>query len=256
MKLPRRLSTLLLLGAVFLAACGGAATPEASQVDFILTEGVQTMVASYFSTQTALAPETATPTPTGTSTPAYTPVGFLNNVLTPSLTATFIWIPLTISPTVTITGTPPTALPSSLASGCNNLAAWGAANITVSGDLLPGSDVSANWSVQNNGTCAWQGNYRIQQVGGPCPEFVGGYPDRAIPAGNKGTISAVIETPRQNGTSTCSYKLSDGSKTFGATLSITFTIKKPSPTDVPATQTPTPTHTTEATSTPTPTATP
>jgi hypothetical protein len=96
-------------------------------------------------------------------------------------------------------------------------------------DFLTGTDVNVSWEVLNSGSCDWKANYFIRQVGGPCPEgeIVGGAPDRAIPSGNKGTISAKIELPRQSGNITCSYRLGDGSKLFGATLSMTVTVKKP-----------------------------
>jgi hypothetical protein len=241
MKLPRQLSIPLLLIAVLLTACGPAPTPDTTQIDVVLTEGVQTMVASYFETQTAMAPTaTATvPSPTVTLTQASTPIGFLST-LPPTMTATLAWIPVLPSSTATVTGTPPTALPTALASGCKNLAVIGDATVVIAGDVLPGSDINATWSVQNTGSCDWESRYVIQRVGGACPEFVGGYPDRAIPAGKKGTISAKIETPHQNGTSTCSYRLSDGKNMFGATMSVTFTIKKPV-TPVPPTNTVEPT---------------
>src|SRR5512140_2922267 len=115
MKLHRHLSILLLVTVFLLAACGPAPTPDTSQIDIVLTEGVQTMVASYFQTQTAMAPTaTATvPSPTVTLTPAFTPVGFLST-LPATQTATLVWIPILPSSTSTVTGTPPTPLPTIL----------------------------------------------------------------------------------------------------------------------------------------------
>ena len=69
MAFARRISCLFLF-VIFLTACGGGSEAEpTTDVDFVLTSGVGTMVASFFGTQTAL----YTP-PVATNTPEPSPV--------------------------------------------------------------------------------------------------------------------------------------------------------------------------------------
>src|SRR5574342_587695 len=84
MKLSGR--TLCLLGlAMLLAACGGSAETEPTMdVNFVLTAGVETMVASFFQAQTAL----YTP-PVDTSTPFPLP----SDTATPTMVPTLISSP-------------------------------------------------------------------------------------------------------------------------------------------------------------------
>ena len=131
MVFARRISCLFLF-VIFLTACGGGSEAEpTTDVDFVLTSGVGTMVASFFGTQTALyTPPVATNTPpVATSTPIPLP----SPIDTPTLAPIFVpsSTPLTIYYTATLntsipspTGTIYTATtdPSSLAIGCNNLA--------------------------------------------------------------------------------------------------------------------------------------
>src|SRR3990172_2685257 len=78
MKFSGRILCLLGL-ATLLAACGGSSGAEpTTDIDFVLTAGVQTLVASFFQTQTAVYPppvntSTPVPVPTGTSAPLTIP---------------------------------------------------------------------------------------------------------------------------------------------------------------------------------------
>jgi hypothetical protein len=235
MKLLRRLSIPFLFFAILLSACGGAPVPETSQIDVILTEGVKTMVASYFATQTALAPAaTATvPSATVTPSPAFTPVGFLNNTLTP----TFIIYPtLARTSTATVTGTPPTATVNSpgLAFGCNNLAFLYDINYPSGSVLKPGENFTKTWKVQNSGSCEWKSYYRLTFLSGDefdAPSISIG---KIIPVGKNPEISINLDAPRRTGTFTAYWRMSDGEgHMFGATLGVTIKVQG-DPTDTPA----------------------
>lgn len=244
MKLFQRLLIPCLLLALLLSGCGGAAPTEASQIDVILTEGVKTMVASYFETQTALAPvATATVQASITPSPAFTPVGFGNLLLTPSLTPTLYFYPTLIkSPTPTVTGTPPTATVNSpgLAFGCNNLAFLYDINYPSGSVLKPGENFTKTWKVSNTGSCEWKYYYRLSLVSGT--DF--GAPDisigRIVPVGKNPEISINLDAPRRSGTFTAYWRMSDGAgHMFGATLGVSIKVSSdPTNTPVPPTNTP------------------
>jgi hypothetical protein len=241
MKLPRLLSILVLI-AVLLTACGGAPTPEAPQYEVALTGAVETMVAAYFGTLTAVAPvATATSLPpTPTSSPPPSPTPFPNLALTPSLTPTLAWIPVLSSPTPTGTRLTPTTNPGSLASGCNNLAVLGGAEISGGDNVQPGEDFTVTWSVQNTGTCAWEFNYHLVQISGPEFDMVGGHADRNIPPGNKGTITVKLQAPHKNGNASGSFRFATGAgQLFGETMTVTVDVGGGGGSDDPTTEPPT-----------------
>jgi len=247
----------LMVVAILLSACGGApAAAPTSQLDIILTEGVKTMVASYFETQTALAPvATATqPSPTITPSPAYTPTGFLNPL--PTLTSTFLWYP-TIAVSPTVTGTPPTATLPAGGSGCNNLYLIAELYPGGSNEMQPGEAFIMTWKVHNSGTCEWKAYYRITFVSGqdfdPYIVNLG----RTYEIGKNPELSVQMDAPRRTGTFTAHFRMSDGNgNLFGSTLPVTIKVVGDQPdTPVPptATNTSTPTFTPSPTITNTPT---
>ncbi len=247
MKLLRRIMIPFMFLSLLLSACGAAPATGTSAVDIILTEGVKTMVASYFETQTALAPPaTATPTitPTLTPSPAFTPAGFLNP-LTPSLTSTFLWYP-TIAVTSTVTGTPPTATLVSSGFGCNNLTLLydmypGGSNI-----VKPGQNFTMTWKVHNSGTCEWKAYYGLNFVSGTDFDAPSVNLGKIIPVDKNPEISINLDAPRRTGTFTAYYRMDDGAgHMFGSTLVVTVKVVED------ATDTPQPTNTTAPSSTPT-----
>lgn len=253
MNLFRRISIPLLTLALFLSACGTAPATEASQIDIILTEGVKTMVASYFETQTALAPaatDTPTITPLPSSTPAFTPVGFLNNAQTPLPTSTFVWYP-SLAVTSTVTGTPPTATLPSSGFGCNNLTLLYDIYPNGSNVLKPGQNFTMTWKVHNSGTCEWKSYYRLTFVSGadfdPPSVNIG----KIVPPDKNPEISLNMDAPNRTGTFTAYYRMSDGEgHMFGSTLVVSIKVQED------PTNTPQPSSTATATNTPEPSSTP
>lgn len=235
MKLLRRISIPFLFLAFLLSACGGAPSTQPSQVDIILTEGVKTMVASYFETQTALAPPaTTTPTitPIPSATPAFTPVGFLNNALSPSPTSTYLWYP-TIAITSTVTGTPPTATLASGAFGCNNLVLLSDIYPNGSNVVKSGESFIMTWKVHNSGTCEWKTYYHLTFVGGTDMDARGGSFGKIIPVDKNPEVSVQLDAPKRTGTFTAYFRMSDGNgNLFGSTLGVTIKVQG-DPTNTP-----------------------
>lgn len=245
----------ILLMALVLSACGGAPATESAQLDFILTEGVKTMVASYFETQTALAPvATATLPPTITPSPALTPVGF-PNPLNPTLTATFIYYPTSVPFTSTVTGTPPTATLTSGGFGCNNLALLYEIYPNGSNEVKPGEAFFMSWKVHNSGTCEWKSYYRLSFVSGTNMDPRINNLGKIIPVDKNPEISIQLDAPNRTGSFTAHFRMSDGNgNLFGSTLPVTIKVVGDPTNTVPPTQTPsvTPTVTPSVTPTVTP----
>jgi hypothetical protein len=243
------IALVLLIVTALLAACGGAATPDSSQVDLVLTEGVKTMVAAYFETQTAIAPPaTVTPLPTLVASPAFTPLGFPTTITGPSATATYLFYTATFAApwTSTVTGTPPTATVNSgsLAYGCNNLdfiahVNYGTDPVEV---LRPGENFTKTWKVANSGTCDWLYVYRLTFISGTDFDAPSVNLGRIVTVKDWAEVSLNLDAPRNGGTYSAYWRMSDGDgHLFGATLGVT--IKVAEPTDTPEPPTPKPTKT-------------
>lgn len=249
MKIPRHLSMATLILAVLLTACGGAPAPATSQVDVILTEGVKTMVASYFETQTALAPkETPTSPATVTPSPVITPTSLVYSTPTLLPTSTFIYWTATLG-TPTVTGTLPTSTinPNSLGFGCNNLAFITHVNYPDGTVVKPGESFTKTWKVANTGTCNWMYVYHLAFVSGTNfdPPLVN--LGRVVTVNDWAEISLNLDAPRNAGTYSAYWRMSDGDgHMFGATLGVTIVVKEEKPptgTSNPSTSTATPTST-------------
>lgn len=252
MSVSKRILITLMLSAVLLSACGnaGAATPQDPNV--IYTSVVDTMVASYFTTQTALVPPTSSiPTlPMVTyvvSTPVASPT-LIYTATRPYYTAT---IGTAFSPTPTGTLATPTINPSSLAFGCNNLEFIRDVNFPPGSVLLPGQNFTKTWKVQNTGTCPWMYQYRLTLVGGDQFGAALVKLGSMIPVNQWTEVSINMDAPNKEGNYANYWRMADSNNNaFGATLVVSFKVEKPTP--VPPTDTPVPT----ATITPSPTATP
>jgi Ig-like domain-containing protein len=228
----RSLIPLLLIG-ILLTSCGGQSsglpTPD---VDATVAAGAQTLVASVFQTQTALAP-----TITDTAPPSVTSLPTSSLLVLPSAiasaTQSFLGNPVIPTPTGTYyTATPN---PSTLASGCNNLALIQDVTIESGTILEPGTKFTKTWQVANTGTCNWVYSYTLVFVSG---ERMGGSPDRlgkVIEPGKWTQLSVVLHAPNASGTYTGSWRFSDGSgKMFGSTLGVSIVVKSPTKTPKPS----------------------
>ncbi len=251
MKFGKKVWIVLAISMIALSACGAeTATPD--DVNIALTEGVGTMVAAFFQTQTAMVTP-ATSTATSTQTPYSTPSPFPSLVPVASATSTiFYWT--TTAGTPIPTGTFYTSTPNAgaLAYGCNNLAFIRDVTIPAGTVIQKGQDFTKTWKVQNTGTCNWMYQYALTPVG----DAMGSGPtkiQRLVTPLDWSELSIGLTAPRTPGTYKSYWRLADAEgHMFGATLVVSIQVGEPE-TDTPAA-----TATSEGppTSTPTPTATP
>lgn len=222
----------IFLASMLLVSCGGTASPT-QDVNAVMTAAINTMVASFFTTQTASVP-LATPTLAPSLTPVPTAtIVYPTATLPPPPTAVIIYsTPVlgTAVPTLTL-GTPGTFVtatvnPVSLGSGCNNLAFIRDVTIPAGTTLKPGENFTKTWKVQNTGTCPWMYQYRMVLVSGE--EFSAGSTklDRQVTVNDWSEISLNMDAPNKEGTYTAYWRLSDGVNAFGATLVLTFQVVK------------------------------
>jgi hypothetical protein len=254
-------SALFLVLVAGLSACASAATPERSAADIVLTEGVHTMVAAHFMTQTALIPPVSATFPkTFTPTPTFTALG--TALASPSATPTWLFYTATLgtplTPTVTGTFSTATIDPSSLAFGCNNLAFVTDVTIPNGTVLKPKQDFGKTWKVANTGTCNWLSHYALDLVGGPAMGAkTSNNLGRIVTAGHWAELTLGMGAPKEPGTYTSYWRLrtADG-HAFGTTLVLSVVVSSPTNTPQPPTNTPEPTATPSPTPTPSPTTAP
>lgn len=257
---------IIMLSAFILVSCAGATPTE--EADTVMTAVVNTMVASFFETQTALVtPVTSTSQPTQTPFPTLTPFAST----TPFASSTFVYFTATLGSltpgTPTVTGTLPTATVNAgaLAVGCNNLAFI--RDVTVpAGTVIPkNQDFTKTWKVQNTGTCNWVYQYGLVLLSG---DRYGGKDtkiQRVVTVDDWAEVSISMTAPKNPGTYTNYWRMTDlNGNMFGATLTASFVVaatptstsaptltKTPAPTST-FTFTPLPTSTETVTLTPTP----
>ncbi len=240
MNVSKRILITLILSTVLLSACGNAGTATPQDVNVIYTSVVDTLVASYFTTQTALVPPTSSiPTlPMVTfvvNTPAASPT-LIPSATRPYYTAT---IGTVFSPSPTGTRATPTLDPSALAYGCNNLEFIRDVNFPPGTVLLPGQNFTKTWKVQNTGSCPWMYQYRLKLLSG---DLYGAALEKLgsmIPVGQWTEVSLNMDAPKKEGEYTSYWKMADANDNmFGATLVVSFTVAKPTETPNPPTPTP------------------
>jgi len=247
MSIKKSIVILILIAGALLSSCAGQAT-EAPTLDanVIMTNAVNTFVASMNQTQTAqalLVTNTATASPTNTSTP----ISLVTVAPPPTWTQAVVVNPIlpTVfkSPTATGTQYTPTPNPSLLASGCNNLGLILDVNIPAGSVLKPGENFTKTWKVENNGTCNWVLLHHLVFVSG---DRMDGDPPslgKIIVPGKWTQLSVGLTAPSKPGTYTGSWRMATQSGTaFGSTLTVSIVVGTP-------TDTPQPTSTATATAT-------
>ena len=216
---------------IFLTSCNIGRAPEPTpDVNAIYTSAAATMVASLSGqlTQTAQAmPPTATFTPLASQTPLPTfaiatgsiPFGTPGTAVTPL-----------------VFGTPGTAratLPSgtgvySYPVGCNDATFIGETK-PYDGTVMVGGQVfEKGWSMQNSGTCNWNADYRLKNIGGAAlgaPAEIALYPARAR---TQATIEIRFTAPFTEGVYESAWQAVDASgATFGDPIYIRVTVAAP-----------------------------
>ena len=229
MKLTYKILLLFITSTLFLVSCGEteATTPEVSG-----TGAVETLVASFFGTQTAM----YTPPPTNTNTPIPTNTSLPTPTIpsnTPPPLAT--WTPVIVyasstanlALTPSVTGTPPTATQNTgaLGFGCNNLAIVRDVNYPSGTTVKAGDVITKTWKVQNTGTCDWNYNYALVIIQDENFYSTWSKICKVVSPGNWSEVSVVLEMPNHDGTFTGSWRLADaGGNAFGATLSVSIVV--------------------------------
>lgn len=230
MKFDIKIALPLLTAVLLLSACGGAVEQEENPAA-VGTGAVETLVASFFETQTAMVTPTPlstnTPLPTNTFLPTPTPV----NTALPLATWTPIVIYYSATPNLallpTVTGTPPTATPNTgaLGFGCNNLAIVRDVNYPSGTTVKAGDVITKTWKVQNTGSCDWNFNYALVIIQDEYFRSGWGRLGKVVAPGSWAEISVMLEMPKRDGTFTGSWRLADaGGNAFGATLSVSFVV--------------------------------
>lgn len=257
--MQKHISKLLvvILAAFMLVSCGGATPTE--EVNIVMTAVINTMVVSFFETQTALVtPVTATSVPTQTPFPTVTPF----SSSTAFASATFVYYTPTLGSltpgTPTATGTLATATvnPGVLAYGCNNLAFIRDVTVPAGTVIQKNQDFTKTWKVQNTGTCNWLYQYGLVLLSGDPYGGKNTKIQRLVTVNDWSEVSVNMTAPKNPGTYTNYWRMTDaGGHMFGATLVVSFVVAAPpAPTSAPAfTKTPMPAST--FTFTPVPTST-
>ena len=221
-----RKSLIILFIVLLIASCSGQNPPESTpDVNAIMTAGVGTFAASIFQTQTAMVPP-ATATPTVTQTPTAT-VATPSPLVSPTPSATqLIFVAPLVTFTAVTTGTPPTANPTILASGCNNLLLLRDETVPAGTVFRPEEGFTKVWKVANTGSCDWVYFYHLVFVSG---ERMGGEPGRlgkVIEPGKWTQLSLNMQAPRNPGTYTGYWRFADqGGIAFGSTLSVSIEVR-------------------------------
>ncbi|MBC7877693.1 MAG: hypothetical protein H7Y59_11040 [Anaerolineales bacterium] len=209
-----------------LVSCAGQAPTE--EVNVIMTDAINTMVVSFFETQTALVtPVTATSTVTQTPFPTVTLFPSATSLVSP----TFIYYTATLGSltpgTPTVTGTPPTATvnPGALAVGCNNLAFIRDVTIPAGTVIVKNKGFTKTWKVQNTGTCNWMYQYGLVLLSG---DRYGGKDikiQKLVTVDDWSELSIHMTAPKKAGTYTSYWRMTnlDGIM-FGATLVVSFVV--------------------------------
>ncbi|MCI0549408.1 MAG: hypothetical protein L0287_00480 [Anaerolineae bacterium] len=221
----KTLILLLLMGFLIISCTGQNPSDPTPDVNAILTAGVGTFAAAIFQTQTAMVPP-ATATPTATQTPTAT-VATPIPLSSPTASATqLIFVAPLVTFTAIITGTPPTANPTTLASGCNNLALIRDETVPAGTVFKPEEGFTKVWKVANTGSCNWVYFYHLVFVSG---DSMGGEPQRlgkVIEPGKWTQLSLNMQAPKNPGKYNGYWRFADQSGTaFGSTLGVSIEVK-------------------------------
>ena len=233
-KFPRQILWSMLIGALFLASCGGGATQvptaDANAISTAAAETVMAQLSVQF-TQTALA--APSPTPLSTNTPVSLPTFSLP---TAGASPTAGGLPtVSLLPGVTQLASPiapPVGATAPLGDACNN--SLYIADITIpDGTVLkPGEDFRKIWQFRNIGSCTWDEGYALVFIGGDRAIDPVDYQitDRRdfIGPGEDAEFDIPLTAPLTEGTYQGTWRMrSDSNVFFGTLLTVVFEVKKP-----------------------------
>jgi hypothetical protein len=224
-KQSNKLILTFLLLTLILTACGPArAEPTATPtqgIDAIFTAAAQTVIAQLAATESAQPATTITPSPTGTGTATLTPIA----------TQTRLVIP-------------PPASGNSGAVGCNNAAFVSDVTIPDGQQLAPGATFTKTWRLQNTGTCAWNGNYKVTFVSGDGMSGVTANINKTVAVNATVDISVTLVAPATPKTYVGYWRMAtDAGQPFGTSFYVQIAVGGTPVTGTPGTSVPTATAT-------------
>jgi hypothetical protein len=139
-----KLTLMVTLVTLLLAACGSAATPSSEatpDVAVVRTSAARTVVSQFTLTAAAFTPTPARPTDS--------PVPLVTNTATTS-TAPFAQV---------------TNAAGTIVSLCDSLEFVTDVNVPDDTNMSPGQDFLKTWRVKNTGSCAWEAGYELVYAG-------------------------------------------------------------------------------------------
>jgi hypothetical protein len=208
----------LIVAALMISACGGAnasPTPTEVSLEAVYTAAAATVFASGTGTAGAQPSKTLSPTATISLTPTVTG--------TPTATrAAAVYVQPVIVAVNTTTGTPWTLTPSSGAVGCNN-------SVVVEDIAVPnmkaGETFTKTWKIKNNGTCAWNANYKFTYIGGDLMNSDTTKIRTVVGIGGTYNQNLKFTAPNAAGTYTGNWRLADDKGVlFGSVFSVVVTV--------------------------------
>lgn len=214
---------------VALGAFGLRKTSPEPQVNVSQTAMIETMVAGFFQTQTASAPQ-ATPTSLPSATPIPTQTQVLITLPPPPSFNTAAPTVISLLPTVSLaTAVPNQAVPGSGSvstdTGCYNLKWIEDTSIPDGTSISSSTDFKKSWRVQNTGSCSWQASFTLVLLSGEDMDIgATARLRKQIMPGDKTEITVELTAPKKPGKYTSIWQMSDGTKAFGEQLSVRIVV--------------------------------
>jgi hypothetical protein len=126
-----------------------------------------------------------------------------------------------------VTGTRPTPTidPSTLGSGCNNLAFIRDVTFPAGTTVQRGTDFVKTWKVQNTGTCPWLYQYRLVLISGDDYGAGDTKLQKKVEVNSWTELSLNLTAPKVAGTYNSYWRLADADNVpFGATLVLNIVV--------------------------------
>ena len=209
------LTTVIVILAISLSACGPSATPApTADVNAIYTQAAATIVAGI--TQTAAAMPSSTPVPpTSTPEPSATP--------TESSLATAAPTPVPAN----LVSASPTAVPvdPATAFGCYNATFLAHVTLPYAPPFNPGDRFTKTWRIKNTGSCDWPRGFLIMFISGDRFGADTTTINQKVVTGGVVEISLNMTAPYLTGVVSSNWQLAtDIGKPFGSVLSASITL--------------------------------
>jgi len=205
-----KLFMILTIGALALSACGpeaAEATPTPVSAEAVFTAAAGTVMAQLTGTAAVQSTATMTPSPTVTGTATATLATIATNAQSAAV----------VPPSSGNTG--------GGAVGCNNSAFVSDVTVPDNQQIAPGAVFTKTWRLQNNGTCAWNTNYKLTVVSGEAMGGVTTTISQTVNAGSTADVSVTLTAPATPKTYVGYWKLStDTGQAFGMSFYVQIVV--------------------------------